>query len=128
VTVVAVTDRRILTARANALRQEAKIGQRILLDDVRYVRARTSHGENGRSEVDLVTRDVDLRWAFHTDIDDVQILAFAAVLAESMRLPDSERDALIQPNVQIAAAEASASIEATSSVPASSEDSSTSAE
>lgn len=89
---------------------------------MRYVRARTSQGENGRSEVDLVARDVDLRWAFHTDTDDVQILAFVAVLAESMRLPESERDALVQPNVQIGAAEAPASVETTSSVPAGSED------
>ncbi|WP_315094076.1 hypothetical protein [uncultured Cellulomonas sp.] len=121
-TVVAVTDHRILTARANTLRQEAKIGRRILLDDVRYVRARTAKGEGGRSEVDLVARDVDLRWAFHPDTDDVQILAFAAVLAESMRLPESERDALIKPNAQLAAAEGPASVGTTSSMPASSED------
>jgi len=44
--------------------------------------------------IDLITRDENIRWLFHADIDNTQVNALAAVLAESMTIPDVERDEL----------------------------------
>ncbi|WP_449348395.1 hypothetical protein [Streptomyces shaanxiensis] len=93
-TVVAVTDRRIITAQMNAFLQQGEIRQDIPTDLVRYVRAVTSQDRSGRRAIDLITRDENIRWLFHADIGDTQVGAFAAVLAESMMIPDVERDEL----------------------------------
>jgi len=95
-TLVAVTDRRIITAEANAFRQQGEIGQQIPISHVRYVRARTSEVQSVRSSIDLITRNEDFRWAFHADTESAQVAALAAVLAESMTIPDDERDQLLQ--------------------------------
>jgi hypothetical protein len=84
-TVVAVTDRRIITARTNALSQQGDVSQIIPIDRVRYVRAVTAKDENERSAIDLITRDDNIRWLFHADTDTAQVDALAGVLAESMR-------------------------------------------
>ncbi|GAA2725790.1 hypothetical protein [Cellulomonas aerilata] len=103
-TLVAVTDRRVITSRASEFRREGRIGRQIPLDDVRYVRARSALGADRRPEVDLISREVDFRWGFHADTDPSQVAALAAVLADSMMLPDAERKALIQtPGGQIEA-------------------------
>ncbi|WP_426513248.1 hypothetical protein ACPPVO_23070 [Dactylosporangium sp. McL0621] len=44
--------------------------------------------------IDLITRDENIRWLFSTDIDNTQGGTLAAVLAESMTIPDVEREAL----------------------------------
>ncbi|MFI9495014.1 hypothetical protein ACIG8K_26085 [Streptomyces halstedii] len=44
--------------------------------------------------VDLITRDENIRWLFHADIGNRQVDSLAAVLAESMTIPDAERDEL----------------------------------
>ncbi|WP_055495629.1 hypothetical protein [Streptomyces sp. TP-A0356] len=93
-TLIAVTDRRIITAQTNAFLEQGEIRQVIPIDQVRYVRAATTQDKNARSAIDLITRDENIRWHFHTDIDTTQVDALAAVLAESMTIPDSERDAL----------------------------------
>ena len=61
---------------------------------MRYVRAATTQERNARLAIDLITRDENIRWLFHADIDNTQVDALAAVLAESMTIPDAERDAL----------------------------------
>ncbi len=93
-TLVAVTDRRIITAKPNAFLEQAEIRHDIPIDQVRYVRATTAQDKNSRSAIDLITRDENIRWLFHTDIDNTQVDALAAVLAESMTIPDAERDEL----------------------------------
>lgn len=93
-TLVAVTDRRIITARTNAFLEQAEIRQDIPVDQVRYVRAATTQDRNARLAIDLITRDENIRWLFHADIDTVQVDALAAALAESMTIPDAERDEL----------------------------------
>ncbi|WP_448062420.1 hypothetical protein [Cellulomonas hominis] len=99
-TLVAVTNRRIITARASDFRREGRFGKQTSLDDVRYVRARTSRSMNGRAELDITTREVDLRWGFRADTDIAQIDALAAALAEAMSIPQAERDVLLQASVQ----------------------------
>jgi hypothetical protein len=44
--------------------------------------------------IDLITRDETIRWAFRADIDNRQVGALAAVLAESMTIPEVEREEL----------------------------------
>lgn len=90
---VAVTDRRIITAKTNAFRKQGQIGQEIPIDQVRYVRAPAQDG-NGRSAIDIITTDENIRSIFQADIDNTQVDALAAVLAESMTIPDAERDEL----------------------------------
>ena len=93
-TLVAVTDRRIITAKTNAFLEQGEIRQDIPIDRVRYVRAATTQDRSGRLAIDLITRDENTRWLFHADIDNTQVDAFAAVFAESMTIPDVERDEL----------------------------------
>ncbi|MGW2161959.1 hypothetical protein [Nonomuraea sp. NPDC001699] len=95
-TLVAVTDRRILMAKTNAFLEQGEIRQDIPIDRVRYVRAATTQDRSGRLAIDLITRDENIRWLFHADTDDTQVNALAAVLAESMTIPDVERDELQQ--------------------------------
>jgi hypothetical protein len=56
----------------------------------RLGRLATPQDESGRSAIDLITRDENSRWLFHADIDSNQV----DVLAESMTIPDVERDEL----------------------------------
>lgn len=93
-TLVAVTDRRIITAKTSAFLEQGEIGQDIPIDRVRYVRAATTQDGSQRLAIDLITRDENIRWLFHADIDNTQVDALAAVLAESMMIPDVERDEL----------------------------------
>ncbi|WP_432107468.1 hypothetical protein [Streptomyces sp. AA1529] len=93
-TLVAVTDRRIITAKSNAFLEQAEIRHDIPIGHVRYVRATTTQDGSARLAIDLITRDENIPWLFHTDIDNAQVDALAAVLAESMTVPASERDEL----------------------------------
>lgn len=94
---VAVTDRRIITAKTNVFLGQGEIGQDIPIDRVRYVRAPAARDGNGRSVIDLITSEDNIRWLFDSDVDSTQVAALAAVLAESMNLPDDERARLQQP-------------------------------
>ncbi|GGU61230.1 hypothetical protein [Streptomyces daghestanicus] len=94
-TLVAVTDRRVLTARANAFLEQGEIRQEIPVGQVRYVRAASAQDRSGRRAVDLITRDESIRWLFRAGIDSAAVDALAAVLAESMTIPDAERDELL---------------------------------
>ncbi|XVV04912.1 hypothetical protein ACQPW3_05780 [Actinosynnema sp. CA-248983] len=93
-TLVAITDRRIITANTNTFLEQAEFRQHIPRDQVRYVRVATTQDSESRSAVDLITRDENIRWLFPTEIDNAQVAALAAVLAESMTIPDAERDEL----------------------------------
>ncbi|GGN04011.1 hypothetical protein GCM10011609_48970 [Lentzea pudingi] len=93
-TLVAVTDRRVILATTNTFLEQAEIQQEIPLDQVRYVRVPAAPDSGSRSVVDLITRDENIRWIFHPDVDSAQVDALAAVLAESMTIPDAERDEL----------------------------------
>ncbi|MEU0174115.1 hypothetical protein ABZ178_12270 [Streptomyces massasporeus] len=92
-TLVAVTDRRIIITQTNAFLEQGEIRQDIPIDRVRYVRAATQD-KSERLAIDLITRDESIRWLFRADIDTTQVEALAAVLAESMTIPDEEREAL----------------------------------
>lgn len=78
----------------NVFLEQGEIRPDIPVDRVRYVRAATAQDRGGRSAIDLITRDENIRWLFHSDIGSTQVGALAAVLAESMTIPDVERDEL----------------------------------
>lgn len=92
-TLVAVTDRRIIITKTNAFLEQGEIRQEIPIDRVRYVRAATQD-KSERPAIDLITRDESIRWLFRADIENTQVDALAAVLAESMTIPDEEHEAL----------------------------------
>ncbi|WP_277210581.1 hypothetical protein [Isoptericola croceus] len=92
---VAVTDRRVITAKASTFRQEGTIEHSVPLEHVRYVRSRCPQRDGGRSTVELTTRDVDFRWVFHEDSEQEGVDSFAGLLAESMTLPEAEREELV---------------------------------
>lgn len=94
---VAVTDRRIITAKSNAFLGQGEINQDIPIDRVRYVRAPAARDGNGRAAIDLITAEDNIRWLFDSDVDDTHVAALAAVLAGSMNIPDDERAQLQQP-------------------------------
>lgn len=91
---VAITDRRIVLASTNTFLEQAGIDRDIPIDQVRYVRAPAAPDSGPRRVIDLITRDENIRWVFHPDVDTSQVDALAAVLAESMTIPDVERDEL----------------------------------
>ncbi len=97
--VVAVTDRRVLTAKSSALLKRGEIRDSTPLEDVRYVRYVPGADDGARTSVDLITRDDNIRWLFPRDVDEPQVGALAALLAESMSIPAAERDALLQHQV-----------------------------
>ncbi|RDI31615.1 hypothetical protein [Lentzea flaviverrucosa] len=93
-TLVAVTDRRIVLATTNTLLEQAEIDRDIPIGQVRYVRAPVAPDSSSRLAIDLITRDENIRWLFHADVDNTRVDALAAVLAESMTIPDAEREEL----------------------------------
>jgi hypothetical protein len=93
-TLVAVTDRRIIMARTNEFLGQGEIRQDIPVDRVRYVRAASAQIGGDRSAIDLITRDESIRWLFRAEIDSAHVDALAAVLAESMAIPEIEREEL----------------------------------
>ena len=90
---VVVTDRRILSARTNDFLQEALFAKDVDLADVRYVRLIPGDGAC-ESRVDVITRDQNLDWYFAPEVDAQAVQSLAALLAESMVLPEHERDDL----------------------------------
>ncbi|MEH0577038.1 hypothetical protein QBA54_21640 [Streptomyces sp. B21-108] len=93
-TLVAVTDRRIITAKTNSFLEQGEVLQGIPVGQVRYIRAAIPQDRNARLAIDLITRDENIRWLFDADVDNTQVDALAAVLAESMTIPDVEREEL----------------------------------
>ena len=92
---MALTDRRVVVAEANAFTQRGEIGRSIPLNHIRYVRLATASDANERSAIDVITRDENIQWLFHPDAENGHVAAIAALLAESMAIPQEERDALL---------------------------------
>jgi hypothetical protein len=97
-TLAVVTDRRVVIGRTDSFLELAEVRQEIPVDQVRYVRVATSQDRNSRSTIDLITRDENIRWQFPADVDNTRVDTLAAVLAESMTIPDAEREELRRRN------------------------------
>lgn len=84
-TLVAVTDRRIITADPRNLLRKGELGPVYSLSDVKFVRFRSNREAVVRPSIDVFTEQQDIHWMFpdaavHEDIDSL-----AAVLAEAGR-------------------------------------------
>jgi hypothetical protein len=97
-TLVVVTDRRVVIGRTDTFLELAEIRAEFPVDLVRYVRVATGQDRNSRSTIDLITRDENIRWQFPADVDNRRVDTLAAVLAESMAIPDAEREELRRRN------------------------------
>jgi hypothetical protein len=92
---VTVTDRRILATNPNTLLRRGLFDHEIKVSDVRYVRVVPSDASANQSRVDLITRERNHDWYFGPDVSPDDVKALASVLAQSMALPDDERQALL---------------------------------
>lgn len=81
-TFVAVTDRRIVTATPKALLRRGELGTTYPLDEVKYVRPRTNHGERVRPTIGVTTERSDVQWMFPADADHESIDALVTVIAD----------------------------------------------
>ena len=103
-TLIAVTDRRIITAHTNDFLEIGKCTRNLSLDLVRYVRMARRH-PGGRAGIDLITKGENIGWQFHASVPSEDVRAFASVLAESMSIPDEDRDLLRIPTANADGAE-----------------------
>src|SRR3546814_5193756 len=92
---VAVTDRRILSAGNQDFLKQGLFENEVDLADVRYVRSVPGNGQC-ESRVDLVTRDQNLDLYFAPEVDTQAVASLAGLFAESMTLPEGERDDLLR--------------------------------
>jgi len=90
-----VTSQRVLVADVEEFRSQGVIRKTIPSSDIRYVRFRDDKPE-GVAEVDLITRTDDYHWRFgNGSAADAAVKQLAALLADRMVIPDSEREALL---------------------------------
>lgn len=92
---VAVTTQRVLVADVEEFGSQGVIREEIPNSDVRYVRFRND-APNAVAEVDLITRTRDYHWRFgQASATDPAVKQLAALLAEQMAIPESEREAML---------------------------------
>ena len=89
-TVIAITDQRVVEAKLADLRSRGEFWREIPNDEIRYVRRRG--GNEGRAELDVITKDENLTWSFGPadESDQAGLDAITGMLAERMRLPEEE--------------------------------------
>lgn len=92
---IVATDRRILVGDTQEFLHRAVFRHDSRLDSVRYVRSAPKPENATVRRIDLITTDTNYAWHFesHGDVDHVDVLA--AVLAETMTLPEREREQLL---------------------------------
>lgn len=91
---VAVTDRRIMSTSTAEFLKHGIFDVVVDLDDVRYVRRAAGDGQRA-SRIDVITRDRNIDWYFEPEVDRHSVDGLAGIVAESMDLPESERDELL---------------------------------
>lgn len=92
---VALTSQRVIVADVDEFRSQGVIRKAIPTSDVRYVRFRND-ASSGVAEVDLITRTHDYHWRFGSaSATDPAVKQLGALLAKQMRIPESEREAML---------------------------------
>lgn len=81
-TFVAVTDRRIVTAKPRKLLRQGQLDVIIPLDEARHVCPRAIQYEDVRSTASVITERNDIKWMFPAVADNQQIDRLAAVIGE----------------------------------------------
>lgn len=88
---IVVTDRRVLTADSLRFLELGEVATDLPLTQIRYIRATRPARSEDPSVVDVITRDENLKWEFPSAIAGPSVEKLAAVLSESMNLPEKER-------------------------------------
>ena len=96
-TLVAVTDRRVMTAGARGLLRHGQLGRGFEFEDLRYVRSSVESKGAQRASIKVATRDDDVHWMFPVAADPASIAQMAAILAAKMSIPESEKS-LVAPS------------------------------
>lgn len=99
-TLVAVTDRRIITAAPRSLLQRGELRMIYSLDEVRYVRPRSNHGESVRPTIGLTTDVHDIRWMFPAVATPEHIDNLAAAISQATSNSTQPSPAIGQPTAQ----------------------------
>lgn len=88
--VIAITDQRVIEARPADLHSRGEFWREVPNDWIRYVRRRG--GDEGRAELDVITKEENLTWSFGPadESDQAGLDAITGMLAERMRLPEEE--------------------------------------
>jgi hypothetical protein len=84
-TLIAVTDRRIISASPRSLTHEGEIRESIPLNEVQFVRTRSMQANAVRPTVDVITADRDVRWMFPEGTDPAHIDLFTQVIDTHVR-------------------------------------------
>ena len=89
-TVIAITGQRVIEAKLADLRSRGELWREVPNDRIRYVRRRG--GNEGRAELDVITKEENLTWSFGPadESDQAGLDAITGMLAERMRLPEEE--------------------------------------
>ena len=91
---IAVTQRRVLTADLSEFRDHGDVERSVPNDEIRYVRFR-DNDPDGQAEVDLITKDDNLTWRFAKgSASATAVRGLGALLADRMDIPQVERDAM----------------------------------
>lgn len=88
---VAVTDRRIISASPRTLVAQGEIQNSIPLDDIQFVRPRNMQSNAVRPTIDVITAQQNVRWMFPEDADAEHIDSLSQIIDRSVQDARSRR-------------------------------------
>jgi len=100
-TLVAITDRRVITAGSRELLRTGQLEAGFSLEDIRYVKSSVEVKGPSRAFVKVTTRKDDAHWIFPAAADSASITEVAANLAASMSIPEGERSIAAPPQPEL---------------------------
>lgn len=90
-TLVAVTDRRIITAAPRTLLHRGELGDSFPLSGVHFVRRPRARNESERPTMDVITEHQNLHWIFPLAADHESIDNFAVLLKDGVKSTQEDR-------------------------------------
>ena len=90
-TLVAVTDRRIITAAPRTLLHRGELGDSFPLSEVHFVRRPRVRNESERPTMDVITEHQNLHWIFPLAADHESIDRFAVLLKDGVKSTQEDR-------------------------------------
>lgn len=90
-TLVAVTDRRIISASPRSLTRQGEISDSTPLSEVRFVRTQSMQSNAVRPTIDIFTEGRDVKWMFPEEADPAHIDLLSQVIEAGMKTAKSIR-------------------------------------
>lgn len=90
-TLVAVTDRRIITAAPRTLLHRGELGDSFSLSEVHFVRRPRVRNESERPTMDVITEHQNIHWIFPLAADHESIDKFAVLLKDGVKSTQEDR-------------------------------------